>query len=477
MISLAALLLLSVGFYFSYSFPRLNLEGNTRSLSVKLPTNAINNASFVFFDDSDVGAEKSDIKLKKMVYGQLSSIFYFSRNDDLSNFSFELTDENGKTYFQDMTIQRESNAVAFEPFSQDATAFWLKITDIENNHAEQLLLRIKDDKTMPARYINKAIDISPEGSGVAFIDNAIFANTGSRVQLRFHSTDNKQHIVTEDTSVQMFDGSYNVLPKKPTYGSYVDDDEQSISAYPAYAVFQDIVLARVDFDPVRSLSGNINLSVKGLSRLYPKSVINKCGELFDFRSKGAKTLRYDDFNLVIEGMQHKGDVIALVMHGENTVTGNRSEVRASIGLNAKDFLGNEVVIPGDCLPGPVGTDVLFKVGLTPIIDMDPESMYLNFKNVQFTLDDINVTIKLHELDSEPDREFLAVSSELEGSFNFPAKTDLLFIDDNSLIGLVLESPPKDYSGGQILLHLVNAGFSERRWSVDMINTTELKIKS
>jgi len=451
----------------------LYLGGNTGSVLVKVPANAINNASFVFFDD-DVGSNDLDIKLKKMVYGQLSSVFYFSRNDDLSNFSFELIDENGKTYFQDMSIQREANAVAFEPFAEDATAFWLKITDVENDRSEQLLLRVKDDKTMPARYINKPIDISPEGSGLAFIDNAIFANTGSRVQLRFHNTDNKQHIITEDTLVQMLDGSYNVLPKKPTYGSFADDAEHLISAYPAYAVFQDIILARVDFDPVRCLSGNITLSVKGLSRLYPKSVINKCGELFDFRTKGAKTLRYDDFNLVIEGMQHQDDVIALVMHGEDISTADRVEVKASVGLNGKDFLGNDVVIPGDCISGPAGTDVLFKVGLTPIIDMDPETMHLSFKNVQFTLDDINVTIKLPELDSEPDRDRLAVSAELEGSFNHPAKTDLLFINDNSLIGLVLESPPKDHAARPTLLHLVNAGFRDRRWTVNMINTTEFK---
>jgi hypothetical protein len=100
-------------------------------------------------------------------------------------------------------------------------------------------------------------------------------------------------------------------------------------------------------------------------------------------------------------------------------------------------------------------------------------MQINIYNVSFVLNDINVTLKLSELDSEPYERRVTVSAVLESLFVYPAQTDLLFMDDGSLIGSVLVSL-HDKTTRSIFLHLVYGDYEDERWVIKTINTMEIE---
>jgi hypothetical protein len=308
-----------------------------------------------------------------------------------------------------MTIGQTSEAVIFRPFAEGVTGFTLNIRDTENNQSQTLAFSLKDRKMMPAKYINRPVDISPDGSGSILIESAVFTNTGSSLQIRLSDKSDEGINITPETRISLLDGAYSVLSRSPPDGLYsnISRGLDSRDAYPAYTEFQDegITLARVDFEPVRSLDSNITLSVKGLYRsISPRMTIDSA-DLFDFARKGVKELPLDDFNLIIEGMQLQGSVIALVMHGEDSETHDRIEVKASIDLHAKDQSGGDLIIKGDCKSGPRGTDILFKVGSNPSLNIDPQLTRIKINSIETVSPDINVVLKLSELDSEATENF------------------------------------------------------------------------
>ena len=478
-IILGVLLTLSAGFLYLNKSPSADASGrNQQVIPVKIPNNAINNASYVYFNDKDINLDTMGIKLQKMTYGPLSSIFYFTGYEDLKNFSISLTDDTGRKYARDMRIEKSADSVVFRPFKEDAASFNLEIFDIRNNQTKTLHFELKDNSMMPARYINTPIDISPDGNGSIMIDSATFANTGATLQLRFSNTNDKQYIISPETRITMLDGAYPVRSKSPAYGLYSKTPykEDPGSRYLAYTAFQNniITLARADFEPVRSLEGNVTLNVKGLSRLFSPEITIESADLFNFAAKGVKVIPFDDFNLVLEGMQHQGSVIALVMHGEDLKTNNRIEVKTEVELSAKDRAGKSVVIQGDCRSGPKGTDVLFKVGANPVINMDPGLIQIKLNSIRTILGDISVMLNLSELDTEPLASLQAARSEIEGVFANPSQADLIFIESDNLIGSVLELLNGEISDS-ILLHLINATRVDDQWVIQSDSLTRLAV--
>ena len=480
------LLTVSTAFFYSRQFPYQEIFGKSQIvIPVKIPGNAINSASYIFFNEENTSFETIGIKLKKMVYGQLSSIFYFDEDADLENYIFKLSDQSGRTYTQDMTLRKYPDSVVFQPFTAGVAEFALDITDISNNATESLQFAIKDKKMMPARYINTPIDISPDNNGSIVIDSAVFANTGTNIQLRLPYRNDSNIIITPETNVEMLDGAYTVISKYPADGLYSDRayTDELRNAYPAFKEFRDnnVILARVDFEPVRSLDDNVILSVKGLSTLFYPQMTIETKDLFDFANKGNKVLQFDDVNLVIEGMQYQTDVIALVMHGEDKVSSDRIEVKVSIELLAQNRLGNEVVIQGSSRSGPQGTDVLFNVGRYPNINMDPQSMRIRIKSIQVMLNDINTLLKLSELDTEPLQKRQEAREVIEGLYPNPAQIDLMYMNEDSIIGSVLESS-NDPSNGTSLVHIIKAVNTDGQWVIlsDIITQTvqvRIEIKS
>jgi hypothetical protein len=474
-IILASCVILASGaiFFLSRGLPHSDLSGRGQDkIPVRIPSNAINNASYIFFNDEDTTGSL-DIKLKKMAYGQLSSIFYFIGGADAREFSFKLSDQSGKTYPMDMTLRQPSDSVIFRPFDAGVTDFALDIKDNRSDRTQTLLFSLKDRRMMPARYINMPVDISPEGKGTVLIESAVFTNTGSTLQIRFQNKSDNGVNITPETRITMMDGAYSVPSRDPADGLYSDTllEGDAYEARPAYTNFQDegVTLARVDFEPVRGLNDDITLSVKRLNRLDSPQITLNTADLFDFAQKGSKELMFDYFNLIIEGMQTQGDVIALVMHGEDSETRNRVEVQASVELHAKDRLGYDIIIRGECKSGPKGTDVRFKVGDNPVIKMNPELIQLKFNSIETVLNDIIATLKLSELDSKPSVKRRAAKDELENMFGGAAQTDLIFLNGGVLVGSVLQMPDTT-EGGTPLVHLVSAAQRDERWVVYADNT-------
>ena len=466
---LCTLLAVSAVLFYSRRIPAQVLPGlNPAAIPVKISDNAINNASYVFFGDNNNFLEGLDIQLKKMVYGQLSSIFYFNGDSDLSRYVFMLEDLSGKAYARDQTTQNGPGAVAFRPFEGIVKGFRLTIYDMRNDRTKALRFAVKDKDMMPARYINKPINISPgDGDGI-YIDSAVFANTGAKLQIRLPYGADGGIIVTPDTQFSLSDGAYAVLFRNAAEGLYYNTDGggKPQSSNIAYMAFQDknMALARADFDPTRSLDGNITFGVKSLARVFYPRMTMASADLFNFAAAGAKTVPFEGINLVIEGMQHQGGALALVMHGEDTGAGARMEVKADVDLLAENVNGEGVTYHGACRSGPRGTDIMFAIGSPPAVNLDPARIQVRINSLQYAIGDINAYINLSELDTEALPERKAAQAALEGSFDVPAQTDLLYVENGGLVGTVLETP-----GGVIaaapVVHVINAKNAGDQWVI------------
>jgi hypothetical protein len=295
---------------------------------------------------------------------------------------------------------------------------------------------------IPARYLNRPIPIFFHGALLARVESGVFSNTGVTLQCRFQSDAIQWQ---SGASARLMDGAYPVRARKsrayPVNPDAAPDGIPSgildgadqiplglpplevpsgtpMEARPAYLPFENegAALARLDFEPVRSLRDHFVLILKGFTQTFNLDQTLDTADLFDFAQKGQQVLPLGDASIVLEGMQRQGSYIVLVAHGEDA-DGGRVEIQIEAELLARDLQNGEVSIAGTCASKKEGADILFYIGAQTGIRLTPDDIQLKIKRISVQNMEAAARIDLAALENTPSANLEQARLALEDAFN------------------------------------------------------------
>ncbi|MDR1914901.1 MAG: hypothetical protein LBQ68_10545 [Clostridiales bacterium] len=306
-------------------------------------------------------------------------------------------------------------------------------------------------------YLNEPFSIL--SAGALSIESGEFSKNGVNLQLSL-PIDGPARI-SEITRFILYYKSVPLVPIFPLKGLYpweTEVTEEEVKSnkrevYPSLVEFpeENLVLAGLKFQGMRDLDGRVTLRVKNLAQWIKADMKLDANRLFSFKETGEQVLQLDGLNLVLEGMDYNGDNIVLVMHGEDPVTGERTRIIADMRLTVQTIDGEEITIPGNVRSSKQGADVRFMLRGN-IIDMmlAPEDLGLRLIGVQTIMPDIDLVIKLADLDIERAPAIQNARDQLKSMFGAMV-TDLLYIDEDRLFATVIEQ-----GENSVKVHKINA---------------------
>ncbi|MDR1641708.1 MAG: hypothetical protein LBT59_18610 [Clostridiales bacterium] len=374
------------------------------------PAAPANNSAFIFANTTDRTDPLGEM-LSKFSLGPLSTVIYLNQPlGDRRTLSLESLE--GMAVGRDLALSLPKEVLAYRSLGE-GDGFRLKLGDKLSDYESSIDFTLFSPAYSSLKSLVKPVPFSGSGGSIEVI-GADFSNTGSTLCLQIKQAGALEYDISESSHLSLFEG-VSPLFARSQIGKVAAT--MQIKAYPSLYHFPEnrMILARMDFEPLRSLEGTVTARLSSCVLDYSPDTAISAVDLFDFANKGSLEKNMGDYTLVFEGMQRQGPYIVMVMHCDSD-TGERVETKLDASLLCLDESGEEVIFDGKCISKKEGADILFEIGSNPSISLDPGTMKVHLKHFSLALPDLSATIDLSQLETEIDPEVAKAKKTLEDSF-------------------------------------------------------------
>jgi hypothetical protein len=383
-------------------------EAPAGAVILEPPLDAVNDSSYIFLGNMDSSGMLGQ-RLSRFAIGPLSTLAYLS--EPLGDrYSLSLRNLDGTPIGRDLTLSLPGNIAAFRPLKANPGGFSLVVEDKLTGETEQMDFSLKRLPYERMRSLESPIPVF-DGSNALEIISASFSNTGSTVCMRFNLGNTGDIMIDGSSTVSLLEGASPLFARSPAGKAPV---KYSKDCSPLLLDFNRSILARVDFEPARSLDDVLTMAVKGLYLESSPNLVMETSELFNFAEKGPQSKSIGDYKLVFEGMQKQGKYIVMVLHCE-TPDGKRTEASLATELHGEDPFGKEIIIAGECISGNQGSDILFDIEKSPII-LNPENLKVKLKSATIKMPEISFHLDLSQMATSLPEDAANAQRALEMSF-------------------------------------------------------------
>lgn len=400
-------------------------DADDTHFTVAPPAYAFNNASHTFVHLTATMYE-GQVTLERLLLDSVATVFFFSGVEDVSRYVFSLTDANGRVYGREIVYAMDNtrNAmmeqveVRFESLDPTAGSFTLSVTDLRTGQVADFEMSFDDNAIVVGRILAQPISANTGLDGVSVsIDSGTFS--AFNTSLNFS-------IISDNPNVELVFGSGVTTPVSLRHGGFMVpaiDNNASISH------ISGVTLASMDFVPLRSLTGRIEVT---FAQLYKRYHLNT-------RLTAETMLTPSDYRAVqfdmgghvfnLHGMVRQGYFFVVPMHGlhrvDTTGYGDYDYVRVPTAVDAVligfDQQGREIRITGNARYDARGTDLMFDTrDNEAILDIPDANLHLQLNNVSVLMPSLTATIDLDAIGFTPCEETASAAAQIEAHFDATA---------------------------------------------------------
>ncbi|MCL2753682.1 MAG: hypothetical protein FWE44_06000 [Defluviitaleaceae bacterium] len=360
------------------------------------PDGRFNNAAFSSVELYAILGEEI-IPLNQVLLDDAATVFYFGGNLDQTRFVFELQDFDGRVYDRDITFASnpwrqlilERTEIRFEAMSRDTEGFTLSITDLHSGYTASVGMTFDGSLIPIGRYISRPVSFNnmPVQALGATLNHAQFSASGSIIDLLvFHNFSDGGIVFSQASDTDIVSISH-----RGTFVSPVNNELQWLT------FDENITLARMDFGPLRYLSGEVEIFLDGIYRRYDVGYTTPLTPLFSVGAARSRTIQLDaNHQMTLHGMMRQGDLFVMPLYGTNQEQRVATTIHAYIvGTNAE---GVEQRLPANVRYSSVGADALFDLTQNEYIARMPISqLHLEIEHVLVRLPQISQVIDLSDI--------------------------------------------------------------------------------
>ncbi len=395
----------------------INIDNNNKAMQKKFtisqPDYVSNNQNFIYLGLKTTYKEE-DLVLSKMLIDRLATVFYFNSAIDTRANSFTLFDNNGKMYGMDLSFNHTADkdggntVLRFEPLDENVKSFTLNVMDTYTEDKAEFTFTLDGKvKQTPLIYVNKSVDLLPDVPDIAAkVENAVFASSGSSINFSLRWS----NPASEARFLDKGDSSYITL-NTPT------KTMRSLQSFPSQYYFEDydMIIGRMDFDALPTLSTDLKVGIKNLFASYKPNLEGIVGAenglipalgLFANNEESKIVIPTGNYNVILECMYFNGDRYALILHTEDAFTGEVVESQLEVTLIGTTSSGMEIKLEGQSNSNEFGTDVYFFPN--QLLDM-MQSM----PSSSFSLDIRNILIKVENASTEVSKSIMEPKIKLD----------------------------------------------------------------
>ena len=423
---MSLLTFVALGFFISVLFSGGNRLQEAQAFTVTRPSYAFNNASHSFVNLSAVVGQET-VTLQRLLLDDMVTVFYFAGELDLGRFVFHLEDFNGKIYQRDLIFAenttrnalRDQTQIRFAPLDPLAAGFRLSVTDLETGITTEIPLTFDDDAIAFARHLTEPVEIETGIEGINItIDHATFSAFSSSLNFSLKNHDANKNLVFGAG------GATSPISLRHTgFSVPAVDNELHLSYFGG-----GTTLAAMDFNPLRSLMGRVDVS---FGHIYMQYHIRQTFDAAPMMTAGddrARTIDLGDHIINIAGIARQGNYFIMPLHGlmrvqyedeygEITESYERMPTTVDAILIGRDTNGRILRLPGRVVYDARGTDVVFDVSENEDwanIRRDSISVEINSASVR--MPQISASIELGELGFMSDNSQDAIAADIEAYF-------------------------------------------------------------
>ncbi|MCL2169018.1 MAG: hypothetical protein FWB74_03225, partial [Defluviitaleaceae bacterium] len=375
------------------------------------PSHVFNHANHAFVNIPVVFGEEHVLNLHQILFDVAATVFYFEGELDLSQYAFRLEGPEGRSYAHEIAFtvnhdrQRALNRtpVRFEPIDPYGESLILTITYLRTRDEYTIEMAYTEYSINQGRFFTEASridDASTRGLTVS-LNHAHFSASGSSIALGIHHNFTDGGIRFEHAA----DGDSITLRHRVSFIPAVTGDIQMVDFEGANSH-----LARMDFGPLTTLLGDVEIFINGLHRVYdtpitvPGSAILTPGPPREYVIELGSEHR-----VTIRGMARQGNIFVMPLFGERprayrthdaygrlTMQDVRVATTMNVSLVGTDIHGYEQRIVGRVNFDHRGTDVIFDTRLNPYFDYVPNAtLRVEIEDISVRLPQMVYTLNLN----------------------------------------------------------------------------------
>ena len=270
-------------------------------------------------EGNDIIAGGEYVNLKKMSLDNSASVFYFYEDFDFSKYDISLTDLNDNylcldlSYMRDGSLQFPANTVRFAPLPLGARGFFLNIKNLETKEviSNEFYFTDMHAITPSLNFLARQSINRPNGENIGGVYGMFFSSTASTVYFGLNDSENTYPV----RFINNADG----------YGSSVTITDRGRNLYelrPEPLIFdtakEDLILGRIDFEPLSTLTGTAKISFNNLFVELPFRKTVDATQIFGSSDeKDQYSFITDNYEIVFERVLSKDDTFIFVYHGRD----------------------------------------------------------------------------------------------------------------------------------------------------------------
>lgn len=394
-------------------------DGEQGTFNVSPPPYAFNNASHSLVNLSAPLGDDT-IFLSRLLLDEIATVFYFGGALDPERYIFALEDNNGRIYARNLVLSNTSRdqgisqtVVRFEAMDPTTEGFTISITDLHTNQTSEIELTFDSDAIAPGRYITSSITVDTGLSNIDInIDHGSFSAAASSLNFSIVHADPRFSLVFSEDTFMPPVSLRHMGATVPAMGAL------QLTNFPQ----DNIMLAAVDFNPLRTLTGRVEVVFGQIYKRYEMGITMSTDGMFSRNADRARTIHLANHTIHMHGLMQQGDFFVMPLYGVTGVGASESDTRVPTTM-VVHLTGTihypqtrHISIPGTVQYDGRGTDVTFDItGNEAILEIPRNSLYLAFDSISVLLPEFSVAIDLDELGFVPSEDINAVKSTIESA--------------------------------------------------------------
>ncbi|MDR2183687.1 MAG: hypothetical protein LBE55_05890 [Clostridiales bacterium] len=399
-----------------------NMGGRPQgTFNVSPPPHAFNNASHSLVNLSAPLGDDT-IVLNRLLLDEVATVFYFGQVLDPARYIFTLEDFDGRIYQRNVSLMpnlergraQDQTVVHFEALDPATEGFTISVTDLHTGQTSYIELTFDADAIAAGRHLTDPMAVDTGLSNIDIsIDSATFSAAASSLNFSISYANPDIGLVFGESAVAGPVGLRHMGMTVPAMGAL------QTSHFPQ----EGILLGAIDFNPLRSLTGRVDVIFGHLYKHYETNITMPAMGMFTAGGNRERTIELADHIINIHGMDHRGHIFVMPLFGAPRAVGGEEPQRvpttmevALVGIGEYPHT-QQIRVPGTVIYGPRGTDVIFDASENEgILGIPRNNLYLEFSSVSVRLPEVIVTIDLDELGFEPSSHAVNVKSAIESAF-------------------------------------------------------------
>ncbi len=368
-----------------------------------------NTAGFIFVS-REAMLNDQKLVLKKLLLDNVSTVFYFSKDIGIDSKVITLTDDKNNNYALDLSYMllkfedpelNEPTVLRFDPLEDDITEFTLKIEDIASDEAVEFRFGAEEDlQKNISRHLSHPLKVLDDTEGLTVdITSADFSTSGSKIGFTMN---------WGDASPSLY------LGKSAYKDPIVLQDRRGLVTKalpePLQVQFDNMIVGRVDFGPVKSVEEKVDLHFDNLYKRFELNELFPTAPIVNNIEGNERVTELGSYKFVLERLIRQEGNYILVMHseentGDTGLPGKRVETIVEAQLAVVSPEGTVSFLDGTVHSGAQGTDVVFDTTeADDIFKKAPiNSLMLKLDAVLIKMPTVSTTIDLAKLKTTKER--------------------------------------------------------------------------